>query len=385
MSDVGLDRMRPFAARSAPASMLRLAASRRGAAIPGCAAPRTHRERPRAVPALLALLLLGSCAKKGPPSGGPPDVEPPRLVASTPDSGAAGVARSADVTLVFSEPMEPRSTGDAIAIAPRVDIRQRRWGRHAVTLVFGDTLASNHTYTVYLAGTARDVHGNALEGRSTVVFSTAPTLPPGALDGRLEARGFTAGGTYVWCYDAARSPDSTARDFDAVGIADADGVFRVVGLAVPGRYRLWIFADMNNNRSFEPQTDILAPVDTVFSLTPDHPAITRFAVTVVNPRAPGRVRGTVLDSLGIAEGSLAMFAVSARDSTQRVVGAVDDRDEFDIDLPTGTWLLRAFRDLDRNRAWMVGTEPASPPVRVVVEPASDIVDVKLVLERPGRR
>jgi hypothetical protein len=93
----------------------------------------------------------------------------------------------------------------------------------------------------------------------------------------------------------------------------------------------------------------------------------------------------VLDSLGIAQGDLAVFAVSARDSTQRVVGTVDDRDAFDIQLPAGTWLLRAFRDLDRNRAWLVGTEPSSPPQRVVIEPASDIVEVKLVLERPGRR
>ncbi|MBI1797913.1 MAG: Ig-like domain-containing protein [Candidatus Eisenbacteria bacterium] len=336
---------------------------------------------------LLALLVLASCAKKGAPTGGPPDIEPPRFIGSVPDSGAAGVPRDARITLSFSEPMEPRGTGDAVALAPRIAIKERHWSRHAVTLVLAESLAANHSYTVFLGGGARDLHGNALAGRSTLVFTTAPTLPPGVLEGRIEARGFSAGGTYVWCYDAAtgHEPDSTARDFDAVGITDAEGQFRVVGLMVPGRYRLWVFADLNNNRSFEPQSDILAPVDTVFTLGTDHPALSGFAVTVVNPRAPGRIRGAVLDSLGSREGTLAIVAVAADDSTRRVPGIVDDQGAFNLELAAGTWILRAWRDVDRSRTWQPATEPASAPQRFVVPPAGDIVEVKLVLVRPGGR
>jgi hypothetical protein len=203
------------------------------------------------------------------------------------------------------------------------------------------------------------------------------------LEGEIEAKGFEAAGTYLWCYDAAngRVPDSTARDFDAVGLADRDGRVRVVGLAVPGRYRLWAFADLNANRSFEPDRDILAPLDTVFALTLDRPVARGFHVTVVNPRSPGRVRGTVLDSLGVDRGTLAVMAVSVADTLTRVAGTVDAEGKFEVQVPAGQWRLRAWRDLDRSRSWQRDREPASAVETVRVAPASEVTGVRLVLER----
>ena len=65
-----------------------------------------------------ASFLLAGCAKKGPPTGGPPDLEPPRVVQTSPDSGAAGVSRRPAISVSFSEGMEPRSSGDALEFAP---------------------------------------------------------------------------------------------------------------------------------------------------------------------------------------------------------------------------------------------------------------------------
>jgi hypothetical protein len=330
---------------------------------------------------------LEGCAKRGPPSGGPPDVEPPRLIASSPDSGTAGAPRTGSISLTFSEGMDPRGTAEAVSLAPIVEIRQRRWGGRTLTLVPAETLEADQTYTVFLGSGARDRHGNPLEGRATVVFSTADSLPPGVLEGRVEARGFPASGTYLWCYrdSAGRQPDSTARDFDAIGLADPDGRFRVVGLPVPASYRLWVFADLNNNRSFEPATDILAPVDTVFALTAGQPGARGFGVTVVNPRSPGHVRGAVLDSLGISRGALTVMAISATDSLKRTLTGVDNDAKFDLSLTAGTWRIRAWRDLDRDRSWQRETEPASPARELAVEAAAEIVDITLVLQRPPVR
>ena len=331
--------------------------------------------------ALLLLLGLFACAKKGPPTGGPPDVETPRLIGSIPDSGRARVSRTAPLSLTFSEGMDARSTADAISLAPRVEIRRRHWSGRTVTLVLAESLQAGQTYTLFLGSGARDRHGNPLEGRATVVFSTADALPPGVLEGAIEARGFAAAGTYLWCYDAGRQPDSTARDFDAIGLADREGYFRVVGLPVPGRYRVWVFADLNGNRSFEPESDILAAIDTVFTLSREAPAARGLAATVVNPRSPGRVRGAVLDSLGMDRGALALMAVALDDSTRKVPGIVDAERHFELSLPAGAWLLRAWRDLDGNHAWQREAEPASPTRRVDVQAAGEIVDVTLVLER----
>jgi hypothetical protein len=307
----------------------------------------------------------------------------PRLIAAQPDSGSAGVPHDVRPSLTFSEAMEPRSTGDAIAFAPRVEIRQLRWSGRTVTLVLAESLAAHRTYTLFVGNSARDRHGNPIDGPTTVVFTTADRMPAGVLEGRLEARGFQPGGTYLWTYPEGRAPDSTARDFDALGIAGNDGAFRVVGLEVPASYRLWAFADLNRNRSYEPESDLLVPAETLLVLSNERPVAQDLRVTVVNPRAPGRVRGTVLDSLGITGGTLGVFAVSVTDTTRRAATDVTDASMFDLSLESGTWRLRAFRDLDRNRTWQPASEPASDVLELVITPAADIVEVELVLKRPA--
>jgi len=280
--------------------------------------------------------------------------------------------------------MEPRSTSESVALAPAVEIRQRRWSGRTMTVVLAESLKASQVYTMFLGTGARDAHGNAMASGKAIVFTTADSFPAGAIQGTIEARGFPAPGTYLWCYDAAsgRQPDSTARDFDSVGLADKLGDFRVSGLAVPGRYRLWAFADLNGNRSYEPSTDVLAPIDTVFELTAAHPVVSNLKFTLVNPRAPGRVRGSVLDSLADSLGVLRVLVYAADDSIHALEFGVDSEDQFDIKLMPGKYRMRAYRDLDRNHYWLPETEPASDPFPITVPPGADVLDVKLVLQRP---
>lgn len=335
--------------------------------------------------ALFAALLAAGCAKKGPPSGGPPDLAPPRVVSTQPDSGAAAVALDAPLSLTFSEGMEPRSTVEAISIAPRVEIRRRRWSGRTLTLELAERLERGQTYTLFLTEGARDNHGNGLVGGAAVVFSTADTFPSGRIEGKVEARGFGGTGTALWCYDAAtgRVPDSTARDFDAIGLADADSRFRIDGLRVPGRYRIWAFADLNGNHSFEPASDVLAPADTVFELTAARPVVGPVLLRVTNPRAPGLLAGAVLDTLRDSLGVVRVLAVADSDTTQRVIRDADARGGFQLSLAAGRWTIRAFRDFDRNRVWDPQREPASEPLRFFVEPAADEKNLTLVLRRRG--
>jgi Bacterial Ig-like domain len=329
-------------------------------------------------------LSLASCAKRGPPSGGPPDLEPPRLVSTFPDSGAAHVPRDARISLTFSEGMEPRSTNESVSLAPPIEALRQRWSGRTLTLQLAQPLEADHTYTLIVGGQARDRHGNAFGAGTTVVFSTADTFPNGRIAGKVDARGFEARGTSLWCYDVGRghAPDSTARDFDAIGFADANGEFRVAGIAVPGRYRLWAFADLDGNRSYEPARDILYPVDSTFTLDAAHPRVEGLTLRVINPRAPARVKGAVLDTLGDTEGLLRVFAVADTDTTNRFVTDVEGAGGFHLELAPGLWWLRAYRDRDKNRVWKRGEEPASEALGIRVQPADDIKDVVLVLERP---
>ena len=329
---------------------------------------------------------LVSCARKAPPSGGPPDVDPPRIVSASPDSGAARVPVGARLVLTFSEGMEPHSTNDAIVLAPRVDLKQWKWSGRTVTVVLAETLRANQTYTMSVGGAARDRHGNPMGEGKSWVFTTSESLPPGRITGVVEGRGFDVMGTYLWCYDQSRppiEPDSTARDFDALGIADRTGRFRIEGLTVPGRFRIWAFADLNQNKSFEPDKDLLAPAETLFALTREAPAADSVHLLVINPRAPGKVRGTVLDSLGVSEGVIEVVAVSSADTTRRVVVNIGTRNEYEFSLTPGPWTVRAFRDLDGNHRWLFGVEAASDSASVRVAPAAEIPDLVLVMRRPG--
>jgi uncharacterized protein (DUF2141 family) len=183
----------------------------------------------------------------------------------------------------------------------------------------------------------------------------------------------------VWCYPSGRVPDSTARDFDALGLADDGGHFRVVGLTVPGTYRLYVFLDVNRNRSFEPESDVLAPAETTFVLTAEKPHATDVELVAVNPRAPGRVGGAVLDSLA-GDAHSRLIAVFAADTGRVVDVPCDAQRHFRVELAAGEWRLRAYRDTNGNGRWDARVEPASPPYAVEVKPALEIPNIRLIVE-----
>ena len=343
----------------------------------------TRRTRaPEAAALLAALALVAGCARKLPPSGGPPDLEPPWIASVSPDSGAVNVPRTTRPAVTFSEDMDPKAGADAVQIAPRVDVRQKRWKGRTLVVVLADSLKANRTYTLFVGTEARDRHGNAMRDGRAVVFTTAATFPPGRIEGTIEPVGFDVAGTYVWCYPEGHAPDSTARDFDAVGLAAADGTFRIGGLAVPGRYRLWVFADLNHNRSFEPASDLLAPADTTIALTAAQPLAAGLRLKVVNPRAPGRVRGAVLDSVSGGVGALRLIVVSQQDTLRRLLYEIDEHGGFDFKFDPGGYRLRAFRDLDRNKIWKRETEPASAETTITVTPGGAVDSLRFVLVRP---
>jgi uncharacterized protein (DUF2141 family) len=224
-----------------------------------------------------------------------------------------------------------------------------------------------------------------MPGGSSFVFTTGAQMAPGSVAGTIEGIGFLTEGTYVWCYDAdGPGPDSTARDFDAIGLTRSDGRFRVLGLGVPGSYRLWVFADLNGNRSFEPQADILVPVDSTFALTTEAPVATGLRLKVTNPRATGRVKGTVRDTLGSTQGDLLVIAIPANDTTQVLITQAGARGVYELALIPDYYRIQAFRDLDRNRKYDPVREPASLPIQITVTPAGNLQDIDLVLLPLGR-
>ncbi len=146
-----------------------------------------------------------------------------------------------------------------------------------------------------------------------------------------------------------------------------------------------MFADLNGNRSFEPSVDVLVPVDSTFTLAAEAPEVRDLRLKVVNPRATGRVRGTVTDTLHIAQGDLLVSAVPASDTTQVTIVQVGAHGSYELGLIPDYWRIQAFRDLDRNRKLDPAREPFSVPVQVTVTPAANLQNVDLLVQPAGRR
>ncbi|MEO6462353.1 MAG: Ig-like domain-containing protein [Candidatus Eisenbacteria bacterium] len=333
----------------------------------------------------LAVAVAG-CARKISPSGGPPDVAAPTLLALEPDSGAAGVESTAIIRLAFSEPMDRLSVQTSLLVAPGVRSGVFRWeSARSVTYQPERPLARDRAFVVLLGPAARDARGNALERPVVAHFTTAATFAPGTIDGRVDGRGVQPDGVYVWAYreDRGRVPDSTALDMDALGQARGGGLFRLVGLAVPGTYRLWAFVDRNRNRTFEPAADLLVRSDSLVALAADAPQASGVRVAAVDPEALARVEGAVVDSL--APGAAAL-RIEAR-AVPRAGEAADRAPVIAIDalgtrfagsLRAGRWRLTAWRDLDGDRT-LSASEPRSAPLEVDLEPAETRGDLVLVL------
>ena len=122
-----------------------------------------------------------------PPPPPPSDTTPPTVTASTPASGATGVATNTAVTATFSEAMTAASittstfvlrsaSGSAVAAAVAYNSTTQ-----VATLTPSQALASSANYTATVSGGSagvKDLAGNALAADRVWSFTTAASAPP---------------------------------------------------------------------------------------------------------------------------------------------------------------------------------------------------------------
>jgi hypothetical protein len=327
----------------------------------------------------LAPVLVG-CAKKLPPPGGRADQEPPLVVATRPDSGATGVARTGAREVEVSESMNERSTSSAILLAPYAAASKFEWKGKVFRYVLRDTLVEDQTYALIVGNTARDIRNYALPTPRTTHFTTGADFPPGRIAGRLDAKGHVGEGTFIWAYreDLDHAPDSTARDFDALAIAGSGGAYALPGLPVPSTWRLYAFHDVNRTMTFEPGTDLLTRLDSTVVLTPDRPVADSVVVTSLNLSAPATVRGNVVDPDSAARRALRLVVEQVEDTVatgQRWENLVV-HGEFQLSLDPGSYRFWIYVDLNGNRNWD-SEEPRTQYLEVEVKPAEERSGVEI--------
>ena len=115
------------------------------------------------------------CAAQGPPSGGPEDKTGPILLSSFPENGSVNIEPDIDITLNFSEPVEPRSVEANLEITPALGKAPVvRTSRKRVTISFNHPLKENTTYIISFGRGIRDYQKNLSEKSVTFVGPSVP-------------------------------------------------------------------------------------------------------------------------------------------------------------------------------------------------------------------
>src|SRR5688572_19033260 len=146
--------------------------------------------------ALLPVLpVFPACARIEPPPGGPPDPEPPRLIATKPDSFVRltpfrGVAEFQfdEVVSEGGTPNRGEGTGGLerlVILSPSNRVPEVSWRRNRITVRPREGWRPNRVYRVELLPGVTDLRNNRTEEGAVLTFSTGAPRPQTTLEGQV--------------------------------------------------------------------------------------------------------------------------------------------------------------------------------------------------------
>lgn len=205
---------------------------------------------------LLAILTISvmSCANEQPPSGGPPDKEPPRALSFEPVQMTKNFTGD-KVMIEFSEYVQKSTVAENIFITPRIPF-ELDWSGRYIDIKFTQPLESNTTYTVSLGADYTDLKGNKPTESFALTFSTGINIDSGTINGKIYE--LSPSGIYVFLYPLGAinadtlNPSRTEPRYITQTGSSGDFTFH----ALPdGEYRLIAVRDQYKDRLFSLGTD----------------------------------------------------------------------------------------------------------------------------------
>ena len=180
-----------------------------------------------------SLLLLCACANIAAPTGGLYDVDPPKVVKSTPSFNATN-NDNPKIEILFDENVKIEKPMDKVIIAPpqqKFPVIKAQGKKVIVELE--DELKPNTTYTIDFTDAIVDNNeGNVLENFA-LSFSTGEELDSMAVSGTvLSAENLEpAQGIYVGIHSNLTDTAFTNIPFDRISSTNARGTFTIKGEA----------------------------------------------------------------------------------------------------------------------------------------------------------
>ena len=207
------------------------------------------------------------------PDGGPKDTLPPVIVKLVPDNFATNF-KEKKIYIEFDEYVQIKDQNKEMFVSPAMKKLPLLTTRgKGIVITIRDTLKENTTYAIDLGSAICDNNeGNPLNAMR-YVFSTGDKVDS------MMCSGYTADSykadsvsrTFIWFYIADSLPqtpgyDSTIfnRKPDVIARAQNNGIFIAQNLK-PVNYRIYAIGDKNDNQLYEPGTDMVGLLDTLYN------------------------------------------------------------------------------------------------------------------------
>jgi len=214
------------------------------------------------------------CANIIPPSGGPRDTLPPRLINASPKDSATNVMTK-NITLNFDEFVDVKSIQENLVVSPitksipAVDYKLR-----SVIVKFKDTLEPNTTYSLNFGDAIKDVNeGNAAKN-FTYVFSTGKTIANGSLGGKvITAETGKVDSSLIVVLHRNLSDTAVLKEKPRYYTKlDGKGAFKFKNVE-PGTYAAFVIPN-NYSKKFEDSTKPFAFLNTTINISDTTPSVT---------------------------------------------------------------------------------------------------------------
>ncbi len=201
----------------------------------------------------LAIIVIFSCGKDKPPTGGPRDTTPPEIIDIEPENLTKNFLDD-EITFTFTETIDGRSFEDALHFYPPIMKKKITSGKQSVTIKFREELKPDQTYLLTLDTRCNDLRDNALEKTRTLIFSTSDTISAHKLDVDLkldERAPIRQGMYYVQLYNTQDTIFITSQN------AEVLQKFTFENLPSDG-ISVLAFLDENSNSEVEKKRELFA-------------------------------------------------------------------------------------------------------------------------------
>ena len=229
------------------------------------------------------VLGLWQCARRGNPSGGPKDLDPPVLLRSEPDNFTLNFSAK-KIRLYFDEYIKLEDVQNQLIVSPPLkyipEIKPLGGASKFIEIILKDTLQENTTYTINFGQSIVDHNEGNPNSFLTYVFSTGEVIDSLTLTGAIkDAFNRTADqfvSVMLYEIDSIYN-DSTIYKYPPnylTNTLDSLPLFQLRNLKA-GRYKLFGVKDEGKNNVFDQRADKIAflrdtitlPSDSVYLLT----------------------------------------------------------------------------------------------------------------------